>query len=348
MPKTDNKNKDKEPVMLVRPAVKSLGLDYLHVSLIVLVIILIGLAFAISSFKPGPSATSCAYGLAANNTCIMPHHTASQALSSAEQVLASYATLNLSLNILPYYSYPNQSKISYLSNQSKWLVVIPYLDPLTNETYTFSVLLFDSNLTTAQTYLSSLNPPVTNQDKAVAFGAISLYGKSACDYKPPITVYAFIDPYAPGALQGMESGINAMQTFGSAVNISYKFVFTGYATSFYAGYGINATQQNGEDLWCASLQQSRFQAYLANYSLLFVGSPLGASQLYQVAQGSGLNLTQFNTCLAGSSQILNNQALFASYYSTEQTPSYIVNCQYQTIPETLNNAINYALNQIKG
>ena len=41
----------KEPVFIIRPASKHLGLDYLHILLIALVIILIVLAFALSTFQ---------------------------------------------------------------------------------------------------------------------------------------------------------------------------------------------------------------------------------------------------------------------------------------------------------
>jgi hypothetical protein len=51
--------KRKEPVFIVKPALKNFGLDYLHIILIALVIILIALAFALSTFKQGTIITNC-------------------------------------------------------------------------------------------------------------------------------------------------------------------------------------------------------------------------------------------------------------------------------------------------
>ncbi len=350
MARNETHDRKEEPVMLVRPAVKSLGLDYLHVSLIILVAILIALAFALSLFRPGPLVSNCSYGITANGTCTAPEHTAAEALNASERVLASYATTNSILSLLPYYSLPNQSVVSYISNQSEWLVTIPYKDPTVNYTkFYFNILLYNSNLSVAHAFVQAPLPASITHDRVSAYGAVSIYGKTACTFAPnaPVPVYGFIDPYAPGAILALESGINASNKIHSA-NVSYKFIFTGYSLALYKTYGVNATQQNGADLWCASMQPSRFPAYLANYSILFNGDPISASNLYQVAQGSGLNLSEFNACLASAPQKLNAQAAFAQYYGVETTPMYVVDCQYQTIPQTLGAAINYSLQQLRG
>ena len=59
------KKTEKEPVFIIRPAMKNYGLDYLHISLIVLVIILVGLALALSFFKQG---TCCRTAATASST----------------------------------------------------------------------------------------------------------------------------------------------------------------------------------------------------------------------------------------------------------------------------------------
>jgi hypothetical protein len=345
MAKENKKIENKEPIMLVRPAVRRFGLDYLHVTLIILVIILAGLAFALSHFSPGSTVLNCPYGLDNNSTCVTPHSTSAQALASAESIIASYAETNSSYSLLPYYSEANKANVSYITNQSEWLVVVPFVDPLNeNVTSYISMQLYDSNLTLARISQQIPSSPYTTQNQAVAFGAVSLAGKTAC-LSNVTPVYAFIDPYAPGATQGMLAGVNASNKFGSAINLTYKFIFTGSALSLYKGYGINTTQQDALDLWCASVQQNRFAAFLANYSIVFTGTPPSNSTLQQVAIGSGLNMTQFGSCLSAAPSILDNQALFASYYNVQTTPTYIVNCKYQTIPETLNSAIQYALTQ---
>ncbi len=340
--------KGDEPVMLVRPAVKSLGLDYLHVSLIVLVIILVGLAFALSRFSNG--SPSCGYGLSANGICASPAHNSTQALDAAEQVLANYALINSSLALLPYYSLPQEANVTYLPNQGKWLVVMPYIDPLLNNTTLyFSMMLYDSNLSLSGSFVQTVAPATASGNRVVAFGAVAINGKSSCVITPNTTmpVYAFIDPYAPGAIQGMIAGINASSRYGQAVNISYKFISTGFEKQLYNGYGVNRTAQVPEDLWCASLQQSRFLAFLSNYSILYQGTPLDNSTLASIAQGSGLNMSAFASCLGSAPQKLYLQGSFANYYGITTTPTYVVNCHYQTIPQTLNAAIQYSINQTK-
>jgi hypothetical protein len=163
----------------------------------------------------------------------------------------------------------------------------------------------------------------------------------------PIPIYAFVDIYAPGALSGILAAISTSNTFGSSVNMSYKVLFTGYADSLYTAYGVNTTQIDGAYLWCASEQPSKFPAYLANFSILFQGYPLNAATLQQVVVGSGLNTTQFGSCMQRAPSALEAQAVLASYYGINVTPSFVVNCKYQTIPQTLGSAINYALNRTK-
>ena len=114
-------NHTKEPLMIVRPAVRRWGLDYLHVSLIILVIILIAFAFALSAFKPGPVYANCPAGIV-NGTCVGPSHTSAEALAAGESVLAAYAPVNTSLSLLAYYSSPNEGNASYMANTSEWLL----------------------------------------------------------------------------------------------------------------------------------------------------------------------------------------------------------------------------------
>ena len=343
-----SKKSNSEPVMIVRPAIKSLGLDYLHVSLIVLVIILIGLAFALSTFKGVTLQSGCSYGTASNGICVTPQHTSSQAIGAAEQVIASYELTNSSLSLLPYYSEPNLANVSYLNNQSEWLVVVPYIYPgNVSQTFYLSMLFYDSNLSLVRPFLQIPKSPYSTQNKALAYGVLGIAGKTACKTVAPITVYSFIDPYAPGAINGLYSAINASNKFRDKINMSYEIIFSSYAANLYKGYGVNRTQQNGLDLWCAT-RQPRFSAYLANYSLLFTGVPLDNGTLNQIAIGSGLNMTEFTSCLTTAPQKLDAQGIFASYYNIQTTPLYVVNCQYQTIPQTLNNAIQYSLTNNTG
>jgi hypothetical protein len=350
MEKTRRNRKDavkkSEPVLLLRPVTNSIGLDYLHMTLIVLVIVLVAFAFALSQFKQGVLVQSCAYGTSANETCITPVHNSTQVLAAAQQILASYATFNTSLSLLAYYTYANRANVSFLSGQKEWLVVFPYADPLlNNETQYFSEIIYDSNLTLAKPFIQTANPLAHSKNQVIGKGIVSIYGKVACPAAGTgqIPVYAFIDPYAPGAVQGIYAGINASSDFQKSINLTYKFIFTGYAESNYKSFGINQTQEVGEYLWCAS-QQSRFAAFMANFTRLYSGKPIPNSTVQQVAQGSGLNMSVFNGCTAQAPGVLERQVLLQQLYGVVSTPTYVVNCQYAAVPETLGTAIKFALN----
>lgn len=341
-----NEVKKKEPILLIKP-IKWFGLDSLHVLLIALVIVLVALSIALASFKPGSTLINCPYGVSTNNTCVTPQYNSSQALLASEKVLASYSLINSSLSLLPYYSLVNESKVLYIPNQSDWLTIIPFKDPLADNKILNLSILLNENLSLKSVYIQSFNPISSTQNHVAAFGAVSIYGKTACNETTPIPVYLILDPYATGALNSIYKAINASSQYGNEINMSYKFVFTGYALKFYNEYGINRTQIVGKSLFCASQQPNKFKAFINNYSILFSGLPISESMLNQVATGSGLNMSKYNSCMLNSSQILQNQALLTNFYGISTTPTFIVNCKYATIPETLNNAINYTLKNIK-
>ncbi|MCL5430371.1 MAG: hypothetical protein M1504_02745 [Candidatus Marsarchaeota archaeon] len=341
---TKRNKKEAQPVLIVKPVSKTLGLDYLHISLIALVIILVALAFALSGFRPGQGVINCPYGIM-NSSCAGPIHTSAQALSAAEQALVGYSDVNTSLSLLPYYSLVNQSSVSYLNASDEWLVVIPYRDPLLkNQTFSISLLLYDSNLTLVTPYLQTLKPPYQTVGRTVAFGVVNITGRVLCTTTTPVPMYTFIDPYAPGAIAAIYKGINASAKYGNEINNSYKFIYTGYAQKYYSTYGINQTQLAGRYLFCASKQPSKFVAFLKNYSIESTGNPLDNLSLEGIVVGSGLNTTKFDSCLLyNSTQILDAQASLASFYNVSMTPAYVVNCKYETIPQTLYSAINYTL-----
>jgi len=81
MPQKASKNK--EPVFIVKPALKRGGLDYLHISLIALVIVLIALAFSLAFFKQGTVVKNCYYGVV-NGTCATQQYNSSQVLSGKD------------------------------------------------------------------------------------------------------------------------------------------------------------------------------------------------------------------------------------------------------------------------
>jgi len=326
------------PVYIVKPAFRHGGLDYLHISLIAFAVIMIALAFALSSFK---TTLICDYG-AVNSTCITPGHNSTQVLGAAERILASYSTLNTTLSLLPYYALVNRSTVAYLSNTSDWIVVVPYINPFTNETLNFSMLIRDSNLSLIMPFQQSIAPLSYSNNRVIALGTISLYGRTDCASSTPIPVYSITDPYSPGALQSILKATNTSKKYDGKVNMTYYFIFTGNSAQLYHTYGVNQTQLIGAYLACAT-EQKKLGAFVSNLSTAFQGYPLSALTLSQVAASSYLNTSILTTCLKTIYLPLEYQAKFAAFYNITQTPTFIINCRYQAIPQTLDEAINYSL-----
>ncbi len=337
----------KEPVFLVKPVMRNYGLDYLHIILIALVVVLIALSFALSTFK---SAIVVTQSCNATRQCNPSNsiHNSTEALNAAEMILASYYNVNTSLSLIPYYSLVNRSTVDYMPSSREWLVVVPYEDPLlNNKTFKMSMTIYDSNLTLANAYLQTLSPLATGNNSVVALGTINLKGESACRTSTPIPVYVINDPYAPGTMQALDSAINLSREYGSKINVTYFFIFTGYSTQYYNTFGLDHTQQLGRYMECAAGQQ-RFPQFVSNLSIAYTGKPMDNETLYQIVLGSGLNITSFQSCMDNVSSTLNIESQFAELYHISSTPSIIVNCRYSTIPSTAPDAVNYALSHLQG
>jgi hypothetical protein len=331
----------KQPMFIVKPASRMLGLDMLHVSLIVLVIILVALVFALVNFQ-SPVVQSC-FGTS-NAICTPPVHNASQALAAAESVIAGYQLANSSIVLLPYYSLPNMANATFLPQQREWFVRIPYRDPTAGDRLgNFSLLLYDSNLSLAQPFLQIFSPLLKTNDQTVAYGVVSLAGKVPCSSKPPYQTYVFIDPYAPGSMIAIGNAINFTKEHSSMLNTTYKMIFTTYAESHYANYGVLQTQNLGAYLACAS-KQKNFPWFISNLSTIFTGIPLSNITLQNVVISSDLNRTQFGECMQNSAAMLNGMALQATFYNITTTPLFVLNCKFQTLPEQVDSAYGYMLN----
>ena len=68
--------------------------------------------------------------------------------------------------------------------------------------------------------------------------------------------------------------------------------------------------------------------------------PVGV--LSSIANASRLNNGDLNSCIASSTQTIDNQALLASYYNVTQTPTVHNNCQYLSLPQTAAAAACYS------
>lgn len=333
----------KEPVFIIKPVAKGYGLDYLHMTLGVLVVILIAFAFVLASSKP-----AVVSGCASNSTsCNLPQHNQSQVLSAANHDLVSYASINTSLSLLPYYSLVNRSTASYVPSGKYWIVNIPYVTPFNRSIiYNFSMIITDSNLSVKNAFINTI-PPHSISGKSVAgLGAISIDNTAACNVTKPIPVYLITDPYAPGAFAAINTLINASSSYGNSIDARYFMVYSDYAISKYNGFGAAQTQLLGNYMYCASKQRN-FSEFMSNLGIAYNGQPLDNVSLQGVAKGSSLDIGTLTACLQNSSTAINYQAALASNYNITATPQLIVNCKYLTIPQTLDYAINYSLKNTK-
>ncbi|EQD63868.1 hypothetical protein B2A_02318 [mine drainage metagenome] len=324
------------------------GLDYLHITLIALIILLVIVAFALSVFKQGVVLENCPYGIV-NNTCAhSPLSNSSMdanVIRAAGSILAGYQNFSSALSILPYYSLINESKAFYIQANKTWLVTVPYIDPFENNTeYNISMILY-KNLSLDNIFLSAARPVQSSNYTTVAYGTIDMNNKYLCNYSTPIPVYLITDPYAPGALAAIRKGINASNQYSGKVGVQYYFIFSDYSIRLYKQYGIPATQRLGDYLVCAS-HQSGFKQFISNLSTIDTSVPQSNGTLYSIVQASGLNTTSFSACLENVSAPLDAQAQLASLYNVKVLPSFIVNCKYQALPQTLGSAINYTLDKI--
>lgn len=338
-----------EPVFIVKQASRMGGLDYLHISLIALVILLVIVAFALSIFKQGVILENCPYGIINNDTCAHapPSNSIAEAnvIKAAGSILASYQNSSSSLSILPYYSLINESKVYYIQANETWLVTVPYIDPFENNTeYNISMVLY-KNLSLDNIFLSTIKPVVSSNYSTVAFGTVDLTNKYMCNYSAPMPVYLITDPYAPGSISAISKAINTSSKYSGNATMNYYFIFSDYSINMYKQYGVAATQRLGDYLVCAS-HQPEFKQFVSDLSSIDTSVPQSSSVLYSVVQSSGINTTSFNNCLANVSVPLNAQAQFASLYNLKVLPSFIVNCKYQALPQTLDSAINYTLGRI--
>ncbi len=338
-------SRKREPVFIVKPALKHGGLDYLHISLIALVVILVALAFTLAYFKPATLLQGCQYGLV-NGTCAAPQYNSTQALGAAERILASYVYINTSLSLLPYYSQTNKANVSFVPSSNMWMVDIPYVDPLANNSvFHITLLLSGKNLTLVRPLIETISPPRRTNNSVVSFGTVQIYGKTFCQTKAPFPVYLVVDPYAPGVFAGLAKAYNLTQAYQKELNLSYYFVFTNYSSKWYAGYGIQQTQLLGEYLYCSAQQNDVF-GYADNVSKIYDGRPISNQTLYQTAVGSGLNPGVLKSCIANSTTVLSYQAQLAKFYNIQFTPQFIVDCKYSSIPQTVESAINYTQSQL--
>ncbi|MGC8587268.1 MAG: hypothetical protein ACP5K9_03220 [Candidatus Micrarchaeia archaeon] len=339
-----NASHGKEPEIIVKRVGRLGGLDSIHVSLIILVLLLIAVLLVTSYSKPisvrNTTAENCTYGML-NGTCISPIHTQSEVAAQAERILASYGYINSSLSLLPYYSDVGNMSISYIPTSREWLVRIPVLNAVSGAKLYASLVMYDSNLSLAVPYLQTVAPSSIVGNRVVSEGVILASGKFACEIQNPLQVYLFIDPYAPGSISGLEEIENLSSRFGGKLNVTVKVLYGPYSQIVASQYGAQNAQALGQYILCASMQRN-FSRFVGGLNAIYSNSYVPAATLSQLAKFSGINSSLLDSCMANATSLMNRQALLAKFYNITSTPIVVTDCMYLSLPQTTLNAICYA------
>jgi len=339
----ENKNKAaKEPKIIVKPVGRFGGLDNIHLALIA-VIVLLALILLVVSYTKQPvfpvNVTTTSTVL--TNTTAKPLHNATEILTQAERVLASYSYVNSSLNLLPYITNVSNASVAYVPSTRQWLVQVPAVNPVNNEVFTMAFSINDSNISKVLPLMQTAIPSQITKNRVVANGVIRLYGKYPCSTQTPLNVYWFIDPYAPGAVKSLLNLTKLNALFNGKINTSIKIFTTQYTLSVARTYGLSNAEELGKYIFCASLQKN-FTNFVYNLNSVYANAYVPQQELATIANESKLNSTLLNSCIANASTKINAQALLAQYYNITQTPMVVVDCKYMSIPQTTKNAVCYA------
>lgn len=332
-----------EPSILVKPVSKFGGLDNIHMALIALVVILILLIVALSHNATITVVNStCQNCTATNSTLGMPIHTQAQVSMQAQRILASYASLNNSLALLPYFSNVNGANISYIKSTKQWYVTVPYQGPTNGKTYLFGIMINDSNLSKFNTFVQDINPTSVSQNYVVSQGVVKLHGQTGCTSADgAVPVYWFMDPYAPGAIRSLHNATMLEQKFGNKVNVSIKILTTQYSVAIAQGYGLNNTLELGKYLLCASTQDN-FTGFVNAVNATYQNTYVPAYILDELAGQSGMNTTALSSCVDNSQAAINSQFTQAHYYNITSSSAVLTSCQYLSIPQTAQSAVCYS------
>ena len=341
-----------EPNVIIKPIGRLGGLDNIHVALVVLVVILMALLLIVSYNKPiqlpinqttttNQTSVLCpSYG-AANGKCIVPSKNATSVKLFAEQVLASYGSINDSLSILPYITNVSAMRVYYLSNSSLWLAVIPAVNPSNKQAFYLSMLISDKNNSYYMPFEQLAKPPEVSANYVVSEGVIDINRTYTCLITSPLQQYWFIDPYAPGSIASLSNMTSIQSRFNGKVSTQLNILYTQASQSIENQYGMNNTLALGEYLFCAS-KQSNAGSFYRSVQNAYANSYMAPSTLASLAASSGLNTSSLDSCLSSSATLINRQALNAKLYNITSTPSVVTDCKYLSIPQTAVNAVCYA------
>jgi len=300
------KKAEKEFVKIVKASEK--GFDYLHFSLMFLVLVLIALIFF----------------LASNQKIYIQQqalHSKEEILNFSSRIIASYLNSNYSFipfsSSLPQASFFNGTWIVEANVSKEKLIII----------------IDDKNLSIKNIYFATSIPKVSVGNlKIVANGVIEL------NYPKCNETFWFIDPYS----------INSLTTLNySNPQTKFVFIFTKDSLILMNNptYGINRTQLLTRYLYCAYKQGKLIKFVDSLKSLGIVISPrafpVHEEILKSASSLASLNFSQLNSCLNSSTQALNVQATLAKFYNITSSPVVLVDCKYLTIPQHVSDALAY-------
>lgn len=334
-------NQIKEPSMVVRPVSKLGGLDYIHVALAALVVILIALLLVVSYGKPTTTTNHTVN--TTNVTGVKALHNSTQVKMIMERFLASYQNINSSFSLLPFSSNVSAINVSFVPSLREWYSTVPVRWPGTNQTFTLSAIVNDLNGSVVLSQVQISRPAALSSNYVVAQGVVKVSGAYACGTNQT-SLYWFIDPYTPGSLQSLSNMTALRSKYGGELNATVKILFSQYSERIADAYGLNNSEALGEYLFCASTQDN-FSGFVNNVEVQSANGYVSRSALSQLANVSKLNTSALNTCLSTSLQKINYQALLAQHYNITSSPLTLTDCQYLAIPQTTNNALCYDNNR---
>jgi hypothetical protein len=344
--KAKSNSKIAEPSILIRPITRLGGLDNIHVALLALVAILIALLLLVSYYKPvampNNSTSSALTTTIASNISLQTVRNASTIKHIAEQMLASYVPTNSSLSVLPFYSNVSGMSESYVPALKAWYVQVPATEPGSSTVVYMSALISDTNGSVLIPFLQIPKPQRILSNYVASDGVIRISGQPACIVSNSTQIYWFMDPYSAGAVQSLRNVTALEQKYGSSVNISLEMLFGSASQNIASQTSVPDAQALGQYLFCASQQQPRFAQYVSLLNNVYSNSYISSNELQGIASTSGMNQTQFNSCLGNYLNAFSRQSLLAGRYNITASPSIVVNCDTLAIPQTVNKALCYA------
>ena len=337
--------KNDEPKIVIKPIGRFGGLDGIHISLLILLVITLAFLLYISYARQSiviltnqtQNSSSCSYGYV-NGTCITPLHNATQIEKIFEQYLAGYSTATGQESLLPFIANISKIKAFYLSNSRSWLVTVAEKYLGSNNTFLFSAIINDSNTNQIIPSVQTIKPLNITNDSVAGYGYLKLSNKVSCTNSTTTPIYWFIDPYSPGSINSLYYLQNISKKFNKTVLTNIDILYTQYSQEIANSKGLTNATLLGKYLFCAS-EQSSFNTFASTLNSSYENTYMSSSLLSSIARNSGLNISKLSSCISSAGTTINRQAILAKYYNITSSPSVIIGCQYEALPQTAYTAL---------